>query len=344
MPEKIVSVIITVYNIKQYFDDCMRSVLGQTYKDIEIILVDDGATDGSGELCDEYAKKDSRIRVIHKENGGLMSAWSAGVKAAEGRYALFIDGDDWVDTEMVEELLKYASPDPDIKEIVSSNYIIEKKNEKRKVSHGAAPGVYEKEKLSELRTRLLGEETRPVIMSRCMKLITRQLILDNMHYLDYSIRMAEDVNIILPCLLDADRLTILEDGFFYHYRTIGESMAHGYDKRLLDNIKLDYHTFLGIMKDKGVSNAQEQMDKEYVRLLFLVMKNGLRADDPGAIAHIKDVFKSDEISEVIRKTPVTVSEKSNRLVYYGMKHPIIPVIIAIRFIIKMYDKVTAGAN
>ena len=59
-----------------------------------------------------------------------MSAWSAGVKAAEGRYALFIDGDDWVDTEMVEELLKYASPDPDIKEIVSSNYIIEKKNEK----------------------------------------------------------------------------------------------------------------------------------------------------------------------------------------------------------------------
>lgn len=344
MAYKIVSVIITVYNIREYFNDCMRSVLGQTYKDIEIILVDDGATDGSGELCDEYAAKDSRIRVIHKKNGGLMSAWSEGIKAAEGRYAMFIDGDDWVDGEMIGELLKYTSDEPDIREIISSNYIIEKKNEKRKAGHGAAPGVYEKERLSDLRTRLLGEETRPVIMSRCMKLISRELILDNMHYLNYSIRMAEDVNIMLPCLLDAERLTIVKDGYFYHYRTVGDSMAHGYDKRLLENIKLDYHTFLGIMQDKGVANAGEQMDREYIRLLFLVMKNELRSDAGGVVRRVKDIFGAGEIADIIKRTPVDVSEKSNRLLYYGMKHPIAPVIMVTKMILKTFDRVTAGAH
>ena len=242
---------------------------------------------------------------------------------------------------MIDELLKYASDNSEIKEIISSNYIIEKKNEKRKAGHGAVPGVYEKERLSDLRTRLLGEETRPVIMSRCMKLISRGLILDNMHYLDYSIRMAEDVNIMLPCLLDVDRLTILQDGYYYHYRTVGDSMAHGFNERLLSDIKLDYHTFLDIMKDKGVSNADEQMNKEYVRLLFLVMKNGLRADDKGIVRRIRDIFRQGDVADAIKKTPVSVTEKSNRLVYFGMKHPITPVILFIRMAIKMFDKITA---
>ncbi|WP_029322908.1 glycosyltransferase family 2 protein [Butyrivibrio sp. AE3004] len=344
MANREVSVIITVYNIREYLVDCIESVINQTYKDIEIILVDDGASDGSEKLCDEYAAKDERIRVIHKKNGGLMSAWSEGIKAATGRYALFVDGDDWVDTDMVEKLLKYVSGDPGIREIISSNYIIEKKNEKRKVAHPIAPGVYEKEKLSEIRTRLLGEENRPIIMSRCMKLITRELILDNLQYLNFDIRMGEDVNIMLPCILDADRVTIVKGGYFYHYRTVGDSMAHGYDKRLLENIKLDYHVFLDIMEKKGVANAKQQMDREYVRLLFVVMKNVLRIDTPKITGIVRSIFAEGEVADVIRRTPVTVSEKSNKLVYFGMKHPNALVILILRMIIKSFDRVTAGAH
>ena len=276
MENVLVSVIIPVYNIRDYFKDCIESVINQTYKDIEIILVDDGASDGSELMCDEYAARDDRIRVIHKENGGLISAWCTGVREARGHYVMFIDGDDWVDTDIVESLLKYADPDAGVTEIISSNYIIEKKNEKRKVAHPIPSGVYTGDDLQNIRTRLLGEENRPVTMSRCMKLITRQLILDNMGYLDYSIRMAEDVSIMLPCLLDVDKLVVVNDGFFYHYRTLGTSMAHGYDKRLLDNIKLDYEIFSGIMKDKGVANWKEQMDREYVRMSFGQMCRGLR--------------------------------------------------------------------
>ena len=343
MSEKLVSIIIPVYNIRDYFKDCIESVINQTYKDIEIILVDDGATDGSEAMCDEYAVSDNRIRVIHKENGGLMSAWSTGVKEARGHYVMFIDGDDWVDTDMVERLYKYTDPGAGVTEIISSNYIIEKKNEKRKVAHPIDSGVYTGDDLQAIRSRLLGEENRPVIMSRCMKLITRNLILNNMGYLNYTIRMAEDVNIMLPCLLDVDKLTVVNDGFFYHYRTVGSSMAHGYDKRLLDNVRLDYDTFLGIMKDKGVLNGQEQMDREYVRLLFLVMKNELRTDVPGVTKRVRDIFSTDPIASIIKNTSVSVSEKSNKLLYFGMRHPIAPVVLIIKMIIKSFDKVTTGA-
>lgn len=89
------SIIIPVYNVEKYLDDCVRSVLAQSYRDYEIILVDDGSRDGSGTLCDTLAAKDSRIRVIHQENQGLSGARNTGMAAAEGEYLMFLDSDDW---------------------------------------------------------------------------------------------------------------------------------------------------------------------------------------------------------------------------------------------------------
>ena len=97
-----ISIIIPVYNVGQYLDKCIKSVINQTYKDIEIICVDDGSTDASSEICDKYGKIDSRIKVIHKTNGGLVSARQAGLKVSRGKYVGFVDGDDWIDKEMYE--------------------------------------------------------------------------------------------------------------------------------------------------------------------------------------------------------------------------------------------------
>lgn len=91
-----ISVIIPVYNVESYLAECIESVLCQTYKDYEIILVDDGSTDSSGEICDRYASQDSRIRVIHKENGGLSDARNCGLKEVSGEYTLFLDSDDFL--------------------------------------------------------------------------------------------------------------------------------------------------------------------------------------------------------------------------------------------------------
>lgn len=100
MEEKIISIIIPVYNIEQYLRRCIESVMNQTYHNLQIILVDDGSTDCSGCICDEYAKKDTRIQVIHKKNGGLSDARNAGLSIVNGDYIGYVDGDDWIDPDM----------------------------------------------------------------------------------------------------------------------------------------------------------------------------------------------------------------------------------------------------
>lgn len=99
-----VSVIIPIYNVGTYLRDCLESVINQTYNNMEIICIDDGSTDDSGKICDEYAKKDSRIRVIHKENGGVSSARNTGLKASTGDYVTFIDSDDYVEPDYIQML------------------------------------------------------------------------------------------------------------------------------------------------------------------------------------------------------------------------------------------------
>lgn len=100
----LISVIVPVYNVEKYLTDCVASILNQTYRDFELILVDDGSTDSSGTLCDSLAQADSRVRVIHQENGGLSQARNAGIEAAQGEYLTFIDSDDWVDDTYLEYL------------------------------------------------------------------------------------------------------------------------------------------------------------------------------------------------------------------------------------------------
>ena len=99
-----ISVIIPVYNVERFLRQCVDSVLTQTYTNLEIILVDDGSPDGCGRICDEYVKKDKRVKVIHKQNGGLSDARNAGMDIATGEYLLFIDSDDWIENDTIELL------------------------------------------------------------------------------------------------------------------------------------------------------------------------------------------------------------------------------------------------
>lgn len=106
-----ISVVIPVYNVEQFLEECVDSVLSQTFQDYEIILVDDGATDNSGAICDEYTKKDNRIKVIHRKNGGLSAARNTGLDAANGEYVYFLDSDDWLKKETLETLVHLAKSD-----------------------------------------------------------------------------------------------------------------------------------------------------------------------------------------------------------------------------------------
>ena len=103
-----VSIIVPIYNVEKYLKKCVNSIINQTYKSLEIILVDDGSPDRSGALCDRLAEKDSRIRVIHKANGGVSTARNAGIEAATGEYICFVDSDDWLPENAVWDLLSLS--------------------------------------------------------------------------------------------------------------------------------------------------------------------------------------------------------------------------------------------
>lgn len=102
--EELISAIVPIYNVRPYLEKCFDSIARQSYQNLEIILVDDGSTDGSGELCEDLSKRDGRVRVIHKKNGGLGSARNAGIDAARGAILSFVDSDDWIEPGMYETL------------------------------------------------------------------------------------------------------------------------------------------------------------------------------------------------------------------------------------------------
>ena len=101
-----VSVIVPVYKVEKYLNRCVDSILSQTFKDFEIILVDDGSPDRCGDICEEYAKKNNKVKVLHKKNGGLSDARNAGLNMATGKYIVFVDSDDYIDSNMIDILYK----------------------------------------------------------------------------------------------------------------------------------------------------------------------------------------------------------------------------------------------
>ena len=123
----LVSVIVPIYKVEDYLDECVKSIVGQTYKNIEIILVDDGSPDHCPQKCDEWAKKDLRISVVHKQNGGLSSARNAGIYNANGKYIMFVDADDTIKSNTVENMVNIITQEQSDAVIPMSYYKVYEK-------------------------------------------------------------------------------------------------------------------------------------------------------------------------------------------------------------------------
>ena len=340
--QPLVSIIIPVYNVEQYLDECMESVLKQTYANLEVVLVDDGSVDNSPKMCDEYAMKDKRVRVIHKENGGPMPACIVGVEKAQGEYLAFMDSDDWVDLTMIEELIKETTGNE--KEMICSNYVIEKANQSIKVKQSMKPGVYDRKAIEEqLFPYLLGKEERRIHGSRCMKLISKSLISENLGFTDLNVSMGEDMFLIFMALLDAKRIVVIEEGYYYHYRFLESSLVHKYKPHMYDEIGSLYDKLQKVIEEKA--NGEEQrkvflqgLKKEYIFLFFFVLKNELRGPGKNCISKIRAYVKEAKKSRELEEISVEVKGKANKLLYLIWKKPSAFRIMMIRFIIKMFDR------
>ncbi len=323
----LISVIVPVYNKEKYIRECLDSLVNQTYPNKEIILSDDGSTDSSGRICDEYAQKYDFVRVVHKENGGPSSAWKAGFKISEGEYLMFVDSDDYVALEILEKMSECLTFIP--KEIILCDHAITRDDgSEKKYYQALLPGEYNEEEIKDkIYPNILGREDRIITFSRCLKLIERSLIADNVDYCDDRVLMGDDSTIILPALLDARRIFMMDHKVYYFYRYIDDSIVHRYNADAFSNNKLHYEALKRVLEDKYVNDEAMKefmiasLNKEELFLLLILVKNEVRGNPKGCTKNLKAMHDDDFFRGIVDNTSVTIQGMANRLIYMVLKNP-----------------------
>ena len=221
--EPLVSVIVPVYNVEELLPRCVESILSQSYSHLEVILVDDGSPDGCGALCDAFAAKDSRVTVIHKENGGLSSARNAGLDAAKGEYIAFVDSDDWIEPDMYGHMLSLMET-YDAKLVCAGRYDVSEKTGEKKI--GLCPKKEEVLSAEEMVGRIFlwdGCDS-----SACDKLYHRS-VLEDFRYPEGKV--CEDVPVTYKIVLAAGRVVLCDRPFYNYYHRSGSISTQ---KRITD--------------------------------------------------------------------------------------------------------------
>jgi glycosyltransferase involved in cell wall biosynthesis len=225
-----VSVIVPVYNVEQYIHACVDSILGQTLTELELILINDGSQDKSGEICNDYSQKDNRVIVIHKKNGGPSSARNLGIRTARGEYIGFVDSDDTIDKEMYKSMYEVASKTKS--EIIACGYTeINKFNGTEKYFNTPLNGnLYMEGRMTKnnLETLLINNKILGYT-SLCNKLYKRSYILKTRLFINERIKIAEDECFNLIALSKANRISAINECFYKYRRINSESIMNKQD-------------------------------------------------------------------------------------------------------------------
>ena len=315
----LVSVIVPVYNVESYVAKCIESIVNQTFKDLDIILIDDGSTDSSGSICDRFAEKDKRIRVIHKVNGGVSSARNAGLDIAAGEYIVFVDGDDYINSRMVETLCSVAVENNS--DLVMCNYI-----------HVNERG--EKVGISELRITEPQTVSSDWMLERISRGWTFGAIIWNKMYksalfkgLRYpSLNNGEDEFISHHVMARAEKAVIIPDVLYYYTLRQGSLTKSAFNLSSVNSLYalIDRVDFLGTLgKTEYAGNA-----------LVLAIKNLARKWN-----HRKDCIENQMVFDKLRRELlercnsdlITVSRFSSRTVVWLFRHafPILTTLVSL---------------
>ncbi len=212
-----VSIVVPVYNVEQYLSDCVNSVLQQTYTNIEVILVDDGSTDKSGKICDDFASEDNRVFVIHKENGGISNARNTGIGLVHGQWVMFVDSDDWIEKDCIERLISNVLPDTDV--VACGAKVISSNMSGNKVTCKNAKYVGNES----IREAYSGGELKNIFYGPIGKLYNYNIV-KNIRF-DEELIVAEDIVFNVDVLCACNNIVTI-DYFGYNIRNNAESTTH----------------------------------------------------------------------------------------------------------------------
>ena len=245
---ELISIIVPVYNVEKYIDKCINSIINQTYKNIEIIIVDDGSKDNSGIICDKLKEKDNRIKVIHKENGGLSDARNSGLKIAKGEYIGFVDSDDYIKEDMFETLYNLSKKYNSEISIISYYEIYKEKI----ISVRDSKKIEELSKIDAIKELLIDTKIQSYAWN---KLFRRNLFNDIKFPTNKNF---EDIATTLLLFEKANKVVLLEDPKYYYVRRDDSIVGKRNYKTYKDYLDVIYDKYIyldGKYKEIDVYNA-----------------------------------------------------------------------------------------
>lgn len=295
---RLISVVVPVYNVEDVLHFCIDSILNQTYKDFELILVDDGSTDKSGKICDEYADQDSRIRVFHKENGGVSSARNVGIDNANGEYICFVDSDDCVHTNFLEKM--YTTMIAQRAKLVVCGYEV--------VQNGV---ILEKRKYSELEIDFVSRKNVYNLVNKTMysapwcKLFLKEIIIKHNIRFQEDLSLGEDMVFNFAYTDYISEIFILNLSLYKYIIDNNNSLLRRYRKDLLsDYQKMDKYLYEYLDKwavsDECRSSYYQQRYYQYEDVLYNTFSDENKATFTNKIKYNNDIISSSDFKECIK--------------------------------------------
>lgn len=254
---ELVSIVVPIYGVEEYLDKCIKSLINQTYHNLEVILVDDGSPDRCGQMCDMYANEDDRIKVIHKENGGLSDARNTGAKLASGKYLIFVDSDDYVDEKLVEKTV-FAAEETCADMVIFDFTAVEKREFELRTSDVPANRLL---RLDEEKGLLL---MPPAAWSR---LFNREFYMKAKHPFPVG-KYYEDLGTTPKFLLEAGRIVYLKESlYFYNIRSNSIMKSSDFERNYRDKVWI-LNDILRFYKERN------QFERYKEELEYLIFANG----------------------------------------------------------------------
>lgn len=299
MSNKLVSIVISIYNVEKYLDRCIKSVVQQTYRNLEIILVDDGSTDGCAKRCDEWSEEDRRIKVIHKENAGLGMARNTGIENARGKYLYFFDGDDYVSPDTIEKTVICAEQNSADIVLFGFCYVNASGKIKNSVVPSTGKQLYEGVEIQSfilpdlIFPDLYSLEKSNLWMSACMCLFSADLIRKNgWRFVSEREYISEDVYSLLVLYHEVNRVAVVNEAYYYYCEN-EKSLTHTYREDRFDKIKYCYKSCLELCERLEYEElVKERLTLQFFSNLIGAMKSIIKAD-------LKMVQKKHYLAEII---------------------------------------------
>lgn len=311
------SVIIPVYNVEEYLEKCVDSVINQTLSDIEIILVDDGSTDNCGKICDSYAQRDSRIKVIHKQNGGLMSAWKCGLSSARGDIIGFVDSDDWIDSDMYEKML--CCMNEHNVDLVCASLIREFDDRSEREQMFVRTGRYDRAQIEkEIFPCVISMGTmldRCITPNRVTKIFKKERLLKNIHRCDERISLGEDFVAVFPYVCDAESMYVM-DFYPYHYRIRGTSIMGSFNPKFTEQALLLNENLKATANEKSVCDFTSQLHNDLISLVYYGIERNIASNTASRkqmVDYIKQSFSHPYVKSALANETVSKNNKKCKM-------------------------------